>query len=235
MVLADLHQAPSWDEALADFVDAHRDIDYFVSHNAQHEMKFFAKHLGDRQWICTMKAAMRCWKDAPGFSNGVLRYWKNPLGIDRIVADKGHSAFGDAYTTAFLLRDLLAEHPVETLLKWSSEPAMPPRLNFGRHKGASWDDVDLSYLSWIVDKSDLDEDTKLCAKHHLDRRRAPIARATYVSVAMELIPSSLNLGDLEHWWVSSKPDRLRHGIIEGTPEYTALVDACRQRRDALTT
>jgi exodeoxyribonuclease X len=238
LTLQDVCQAPSWDEVFADFMDAHRDVDCLVAHNASFEQQWLydpgGDPVGDR-WICTMKCAMRAWPDAPAFNNQTLRYWKNPAGIDRLIANESHRAWPDAYVTAHLLRELLAEHDAETLIRWSSEPAMPPRLNFGRHKGASWDDVDLSYLSWIVDKSDLDEDTKLCAKSHLKRRWAPILRATYVQVALEVIPTCLNSGDLEHWWISSKPNRLEHGIVEGTLEYTALVDACRQRRDALTT
>lgn len=235
IIIADVMQAPSWDEVLGDFIDAHRDVDIFCAHNAKYEKQWLADAVGDRPWICSCKAAMRAWPDAPAFNNATLRYWKNPAGLDRIVADQSHRAWPDAYVTAHLLRELLAEHDVKTLIRWSEEPAMPPRLTFGKHKGASWDDVDLSYLSWIVDKSDLDADTKLCAKHHLDRRRAPTEKATYVEVALDVIPICLSLSDLEHWWTSSKHHRLRHGIVEGTPEYAALVDACRQRRDALTT
>jgi hypothetical protein len=66
-----------------------------------------------------------------------------------------------------------------------------------------------------------------------DHYRAPAESAVYVEFALKVIPTSLNLGDLEHWWISSKLDRNRYGIVEGTPEYAALVDACRQRKDAL--
>jgi exodeoxyribonuclease X len=233
LTLQDVCQAPSWDEVLGDFIDAHRDVDALCAHNAAFERAYIiAGALSNKPWICTMKAAMRAWPDAPAFNNGTLRYWKNPAGLDRLVADQSHRAWPDAYVTAHLLRELLAEHDAETLIRWSEEPAMPPRLTFGKYRSMSWDDVDLSYLSWIVEKSDLDEDTKLCAKSHFKRRWALIHRETYVQVALEVIPTCLNSGDLEHWWISSKPHRLEHGIVEGTPEYAALVDACRQRREA---
>jgi hypothetical protein len=67
-----------------------------------------------------------------------------------------------------------------------------------------------------------------------DHPRAPTESAVYVEFALKVIPTSLNLGDLEHWWVSSKLDRNKYGIVEGTPEYAALVDACRQRKAKLT-
>lgn len=232
LTIQDVCQAPSWDEVLADFIDAHRDVDYLAAHNSSFEKQWLHEAV-DRPWICTMKCAMRAWPDAPAFNNQTLRYWKNPVGIDRLIANESHRAWPDAYVTAHLLRELLAEHDAETLIRWSEEPAMPPRLTFGKHRGTSWDDVDLSYLSWIVDKSELDEDTKLCAASHLERRRAPTERATYVEVALEVIPTCRDARDLEHWWISSKPHRLRHGIVEGTPEYAALVDACGQRKQEL--
>jgi exodeoxyribonuclease X len=49
-------------------------------------------------------------------------------------------------------------------------------VNFGKHKGAKWDDVPLDYLSWIVDKSDMDRDIKANAKHWLKVRTQKAAQ-----------------------------------------------------------
>jgi exodeoxyribonuclease X len=166
LTLQDVCQAPSWDEVLGDFIDAHRDVDCFAAHNAAFERMHVGKALGNRPWICSCKAAMRAWPDAPAFNNGTLRYWKNPAGIDRLIANQSHRAWNDGYVTAHLLRELLAEHDAETLIRWSEEPAMPPRINFGKYRGADWDAPPLDYLQW-------DRGEKRPRRRHQALRQAP--------------------------------------------------------------
>ena len=48
-----------------------------AAHNADFETKFFEPML---PVICTYKAALRVWPDAPSHSNGALRYWLEDQG-----------------------------------------------------------------------------------------------------------------------------------------------------------
>ena len=40
-------------------------------------------------------------------------------------------------------------------------------MTFGKHKGQRYDAAPRDYLEWIVNKSDMDEDTKFSAKYWL--------------------------------------------------------------------
>ena len=61
---------------------------------------------------------LRAWPDAPGHSNQVLRYWRQ---VDRNayprIPREAHRALPDAIVTAFLLRDLLEDQPLERLAR----------------------------------------------------------------------------------------------------------------------
>lgn len=43
-------------------------------------------------------------------------------------------------------------------------------MKFGKHKGMKFEDAPCSYLEWIRDKSDMNEDTKFTARYWLQRR-----------------------------------------------------------------
>ena len=46
-----------------------------------------------------------------------------------------------------------------------------PKVTFGKHRGQAWSELPGDYLSWLVNKSDMDADTKFTARHWLDQRR----------------------------------------------------------------
>lgn len=145
---------------------------YFAAHNAKFEQAFFSGN--GTPWICTYKVALRLWPDAPSHSNQVLRYW---LGIDLPHEDAAmppHRAGPDAYVTAHLLARMIAEGraTIDDMVRWSSGPPLLPRITFGKHRGSKWEDVPRDYLEWIVNKSDLDSDTKANARHHLKKTGA---------------------------------------------------------------
>ncbi|MCF1502159.1 DNA polymerase III subunit epsilon [Afifella sp. H1R] len=142
----------------------------FVAHNADFEREFFGG--GDVPWICTYKSALRVWPDAPSHSNQVLRY-HHDLKLDAELALPPHRAGPDAYVTAWLLKALLeAGADPEEMIRWSRGPALLPKVTFGKHKGAKWQDVPTDYLRWLADKSDMSRDVKANARHHLKQREA---------------------------------------------------------------
>ena len=145
------------------FIAAMAGADVFVAHNAAFERAFFAG--GEKPWICTLKVARRVWPDAPSHSNQALRYWRK---LDTLpsMAMPPHRALPDAYVTALILSDLLRDVTVDDMVQWTKEPSLLPRVTFGKHRGKKWSDLPFDYLDWIVNKSDLDEDTKFTAAHH---------------------------------------------------------------------
>lgn len=162
----DVKGALGFDEAAHAFLND--PVTAYAAHNAKFEQQWFTPQLtGDRPWICTLRGAYRVWPDAPAFNNQALRYWLNPIGLDRNIANVAHRAGPDAYVTAFLLLELLKRASFDELVKWSAEPALLPSIPFGKHRGAKWSAVPVDYLSWILRQPDMDEDVKHTAQHWL--------------------------------------------------------------------
>lgn len=143
-----------------------------------HNWAFEAAFLGDQQTpaICTLKATLRVWPDAPSHSNSVLRYWledQGLLSLDHETAMPPHRAGPDAYVTAHILKALLVAGATgRQMIAWTQEPRLLPKITFGKHKGAAWKDAPRDYLEWVAFKSDLDGDTKWNAERELERRRS---------------------------------------------------------------
>lgn len=139
--------------------------DFYCAHNADYERQFFAT---DVPFICTYKAALRLWPEAPSHALQFLRYYLD-LVVDLEMCQPPHRAGPDAYLGAALMVRVLSENraSLEDMARWSNGPALLPRVPFGKHKGAKWEDVPRDYLEWVVNKSDLDRDIKANAKHHL--------------------------------------------------------------------
>lgn len=146
--------------------------DVLCAHKASFEQAFIPI---DRKWVDTWKCALRAWPSWKSHSNQAGRYelgLDDEPGFDTALAMPPHRALPDAYVTAHILRRLLKLRPVERLIEISSEPAFLQTLNFGKHYGKTFKEVaetDRSYLRWVVEDSDRDEDTKFTARWHMDR------------------------------------------------------------------
>lgn len=187
IVAADLIGALTWREAVGALdaaISTHggelmlgKPVAY-AAHSAKMERQWLVPELvGDVPWICTWKCALRLWPDAPGHSNQCLRYWRNPAGLTREIADRAHRAGPDAYVTAHLLRDMLAQAPLDDLIAWSAEPALLVRVPFGRStRGMRWTEVEADFLCWVLDR-DFDEDVMFTARIELERRETLLRHA----------------------------------------------------------
>lgn len=142
--------------------------DYFAAHAADYERQFFKTEI---PFICTYKVALRLWPEAAQHNLQFLRYHLDLI-VNAELCQPPHRAGPDAYLCAKLMERIIAEDRVtiDDMVRWSNGPALLPRINFGKHKGAKWDAVPLEYLEWIVHKSDLDRDVKANAKLHLGKR-----------------------------------------------------------------
>lgn len=162
LIASDFATAPQ----LSDVIPHYEGADAYVAHNCSFERLFLDKHFGSPAWVFTYKAALRVWPDAPGHSNQTLRYW---LGlIEPFVNPRAtilpHRALSDAIVTAAILAELLKLAKWPDLVAWTAEPPLITVCRFGaKHKGKRFDAIsrtDPSYLTWIIEKSDLDADTK---------------------------------------------------------------------------
>lgn len=164
----DLKDAPQCREVFEKIFNGMDTGDYLVAHNARFEQHFLSQP--GQKWICTYKVARVVWPDAPTHSNQGLRYWLE-LPVDRERAFPPHRALPDAYVTAHLFARLLDEKTPEEMAIISQYPALLKIMNFGKHKGTTFEQAPLDYLEWIRDKSDMDEDTKFTAKYWLQKRQ----------------------------------------------------------------
>ena len=111
--------------------------------------------------------ALSLFPDAPAHSNQVLRYWLDLRDPPAEAGDLAHRALYDAWTTAFLFERFLEDLTVAQMVKISANPALLPRLGFGKHAGIPLSEVPKDYLVWIVGQ-DFDEDVRFTAQHYLD-------------------------------------------------------------------
>lgn len=145
-----------------------------AAHNMVFEEKFLQAD-GILPLICTYKAALRVWPDAPAHSNSVLRYWledEGKLSLDHETAMPPHRAGPDAYVTAHVLKALLeAGATGRDMVAWSREPALFPTCPIGKEwRGKPWAQVDAGFLQWMTRQADMEADLKWNANRELTRR-----------------------------------------------------------------
>lgn len=158
---------------MADLVERLKDgpPDAYCAHNAAFDQKFFRP---DKiPWLCTYKLALWLWPECPVHSIACLRYFlKLKLAPPADLAQRAHSAAWDAYLCAAVLRRCCMEGTTwEDMLAVSNEPAVLPRLHFGKWAGKPLTEIDAGYLEWMLKQSDMDADALHTAMIELQRRR----------------------------------------------------------------
>lgn len=165
---------PGW--AVAELLDGLEPGDLLAAHVAKFESALI--DAPGIAWLDTWKIALRAWPANKSHGNSALRYFlgvDEKPGFDLALAMPPHRAAPDAYVTAWVLCEQLAlGRPIERLLEISAEPALLSICKMTKHKGVPYRDVaerDPSYLTWVIDKSDLDADTKFSAGYWLQRAK----------------------------------------------------------------
>lgn len=167
----DVADAPYWHDVARPILDPWPRRVALAAHRSSFEEQFCTPSLTrGADWICTYKCALRLWPGSPGFSNQLLRYWRNPEGMVHERGLPAHRAFPDAYVTAFHLRDMLNEASVEQLIAWTKEPALEPRVRYGPDRGKEYSEIDDDALAAFLD--DRDPDIRYTAQTELARRRS---------------------------------------------------------------
>lgn len=183
---ADVAGAGRWDAVAPEVMRATPRPQALAAHRATFEQRFCTPALtGGLPFVCTWKCALRLWPDSPSFSNQVLRYWRRPAGLVRETGLPVHRAHPDAYVTAHHLRDMLNTVPLATLLAWSAQPGLLPRVPAGAERGRYWRDLDEAALARLA--ADRDEDVRFSAGHEQARRRGGAAVAAAVPAQGSLL------------------------------------------------
>jgi exodeoxyribonuclease X len=145
--------------------------DAIAAHNSEFETRFFQS---PKPVICTYKAALRVWPDAPSHSNGALRYWLQDGGkltLDHVSTQPAHRAGPDAYVTAHLLRALFDTGVTgRQMVEWTKEPRLLPTCPIGKFRGKPWSEVEAGFLGWMLRQPTMEEDLKWNAQREIQRR-----------------------------------------------------------------
>lgn len=143
-----------------------------AAHNADFEERWLQID-GVMPLLCTYKAALRVWPEAPGHSNSVLRYWLEDQGIiqlDRDTAMPPHRAGPDAYVTAHILKALLHHATAKQMVAWTREPRLLPTCPIGKFRGKPGAQVETGFLNWMMSQPSMEADLKWNAGQELRRR-----------------------------------------------------------------
>lgn len=175
----DVEGAPSWYEdtsvTIKTMIDSYRPVlQAIVAHNTAMERMFIEPLAVGIPWLCTYKAALRVWPDAPGHSNEALRYWLKLPHLGRAYEQRTHSAIHDARVTLGILERLTLAATVSDMVRWESEPTMLPRCPIGEYRNLPWSEVPSDWLSWALSKPTMREDVVFCAREELKRREDDI-------------------------------------------------------------
>lgn len=149
-----------------------RGVSVIAAHNLDFEAKFWGAP--PVPLLCTLKAALRAWPEAPAHSNGVLRYWLEEQGKIAPAHERTmppHRAEPDAYVTAWLLLALLRTETAADMVRWTKEPRLLPTCPIGKFRGKPWPEVETGFLSWMLNQPTMEEDLKWNARRELERRR----------------------------------------------------------------
>jgi len=161
--------APYWADIAPEILRSRSGARTLAAHRAAFEQRFCTPKLtGEADWICTWKCAMRLWPELPRFSNQMLRYLRRPSGLIHERGLPAHRALPDAYVTAHHLRDMLNLVSVETLIAWSREAGLLPRVPTGPWRGRDWGELQTEDL--LVLGAERDADIRFSARRELERR-----------------------------------------------------------------
>jgi exodeoxyribonuclease X len=177
-----LADCAGWDAFAADTMfdggrNASPSVNAIAAHNSEFETKFFTSPV---PVICTYKAALRVWPDAPSHSNGALRYWledQGKIAPDHSLTQPAHRAGPDAYVTAHILLALFdAGATGREMIAWTKEPRLLPTCPIGKFRGKPWSDVEAGFLGWMLRQETMEPDLKWNAEREIARRQQGIAR-----------------------------------------------------------
>lgn len=145
-----------------------------IAHNAQFDCRVLSEEKLLPQTYkkcCTLRMARNHFTDLdPDEANHKLGTLAIMLGLERGPA---HRAMGDVITCLNFLRkmaDLSQASSIDDLLDLGMRAlSLDSKMTTGKHKGMRLRDLPLSYVDWVVNKSEMDPDLKEALKPRLQR------------------------------------------------------------------
>lgn len=114
--------------------------------------------------MCLLRLARNLWPDREDHKLQTLIY------AHRLATGPAHRAMGDVVGTVNLLKFMMASTGMDfhQLLEMAQRPlSLETRISFGKHKGDKLKDLPISYVHWICNQADMDQDLKDALKVRL--------------------------------------------------------------------
>ncbi|HFF4324708.1 TPA: 3'-5' exonuclease, partial [Acinetobacter baumannii] len=137
-------------------------VEFIVGHNIDYDIKALNK-CGPAikvKTICTLALARDVWPDLTSHKLAVLYYF---VMSNREEARKhlrhAHSARADVYFTGIILIALIERLGIKdlnSLFLMSEAVRLPKIMTWGKHKGTPLKELPRPYISWLLNKEDLD-------------------------------------------------------------------------------
>lgn len=154
-------------------LDSNEKVFLYAAHNADYELKFFN---APKPMICTYKASLRLWPEAPSHKNAAIVYWLEDNGlindINRAACVPTHRAGPDSYLTALLMVAIIETGVSSSdLIAWTNEHPVLPKCPIGAEwRGKPWSEVDAGFLRWMINQETMEDSLKWNARRELNRR-----------------------------------------------------------------
>jgi exodeoxyribonuclease X len=127
-------------------------------HNVQFDCRMLAEALPEQYTkLCTLKLARNLHPDLSDHKLQTIRY------SFKLSAGTAHRAMGDVVTCISFARMLCDEKQTDLLglLELCKVPlSLDSRFPFGKHKGDRLRDLPVSYVRWLLEKTELDPDLR---------------------------------------------------------------------------
>lgn len=182
----DVKDQPSFSELAETFEMLFTTQKYFVGHNVQFDRtmmvsSFFRYNnevvpeslLDDKRWLDTYKLARKLYSQDMSVENLKLGYLWFRFGINKLTNKKivPHCAEDDVFMCKEVLKYLISEcirlgyvvddeNLMDNVIAYSHEPIEYLEMPWGKHKGTKISDLDISYINWLITKSDVLDDTQ---------------------------------------------------------------------------
>jgi exodeoxyribonuclease X len=135
--------------------------DTVAAHSADFDLRMiqqtWPKWQKPQRVICTYRCAKHIWPEAPRHGLQVLRYWLN---LDVSPAGVPHRATYDTEVLAALVQRMLTTHTEYDLVRLTTTPVLLLTFPFGDYRGRPMPEVPMSYIQYMMERNDLDEDVR---------------------------------------------------------------------------
>lgn len=141
------------------------EVQYIIGHNIKYDIEVISKcgvETKNLKPICTLNIARHLWPELDTHRLEALAYFVlGRTAATRDILKNAHSASVDIEITAYLLEKIIEDAKIESIeqLYALSEEYRPwLKINFGKHRGTAIQDLPFSYVKWLLNEPNIDED-----------------------------------------------------------------------------